>query len=80
MQSTPSTRRQHRSRAPRLPADERRNQIVDVAVQVFARHGYAATGTADIAEAAGIGEPTIYRYFESKRDLYLAACAGPVRK
>lgn len=61
------------SRAPRLPAEERRTQILDVAIQVFARHGYAATGTADIAASAGIGEPTIYRYFDSKQDLYLAA-------
>lgn len=62
-----------RSRAPRLPAEERRNQILDVAIQVFARNGYAATGTADIATAAGVGEPTIYRYFDSKQDLYLEA-------
>jgi len=62
-----------RSRAPRLPAEERRIQILDVAIQEFARDGYAATGTAGIATAAGIGEPTIYRYFDSKQDLYLAA-------
>lgn len=62
-----------RSRAPRLPAEERRIQILDVAIQEFARDGYTSTGTADIAAAAGIGEPTIYRYFESKQDLYLAA-------
>ena len=61
------------SRAPRLPAEERRIQILDVAIQEFARDGYASTGTADIAAAAGIGEPTIYRYFDSKQDLYLAA-------
>jgi AcrR family transcriptional regulator len=62
-----------RSRAPRLPSEERRNQILDVAVELFSRDGYAGTGTADIAAAAGIGEPTIYRYFESKQELYLAA-------
>lgn len=60
-------------RAPRLPAKERRAQILDAALGVFARNGYANTGTADIAAAAGIGEPTIYRYFASKHDLYLAA-------
>jgi AcrR family transcriptional regulator len=63
----------NRPRAQRLPAEERRLQILDVAIEVFSRDGYAATGTADIAVAAGIGEPTIYRYFESKQDLYLAA-------
>ena len=62
-----------RPRARRLSAEERRRQILDAAIAVFARSGYRAAGTADIAAAAGIGEPTIYRYFENKRDLYVAA-------
>jgi AcrR family transcriptional regulator len=61
------------ARARRLPADERRRQILDAAVDVFARLGYSAAGTADIAAAAGIGEPTIYRYFTNKREVYLAS-------
>ncbi|HSP54052.1 MAG TPA: helix-turn-helix domain-containing protein, partial [Dehalococcoidia bacterium] len=60
-------------RARRLPAEERHKAILEAAVCVFAERGYAATGTADIAAAAGIGEPTIYRYFANKRELYLAA-------
>jgi AcrR family transcriptional regulator len=62
-----------RSRARRLHADERRRAILDAAVDVFARLGYESAGTSDIARAAGIGEPTIYRYFTNKRDLYLAS-------
>ena len=62
-----------RPRAKRLPAEERRQQILDAAIDVFARLGYHGGGTADIAAAAEIGEPTIYRYFESKRDLYIEA-------
>lgn len=62
-----------RVRARRLPAEERRAQILEAAVPVFARLGYSGTGTADIAAAAGIGEPTIYRYFANKRELYMAA-------
>jgi AcrR family transcriptional regulator len=62
-----------RERAKRLPAEERRRQILDAAQDVFAKRGYASTGTADIAAAAGIGEPTIYRYFANKQELYLAA-------
>jgi AcrR family transcriptional regulator len=60
-------------RARRLPAEQRRRQILEAAVAVFAERGFAGTGTADIAAAAGIGEPTIYRYFANKQDLYLAA-------
>lgn len=70
MQTTPDT---SRTRARRLPAEERRRQILDAAVGVFARLGYSGTGTADIASAAGIGEPTIYRYFTNKRELYIEA-------
>lgn len=69
----PQTKTVLKQRAPRLPATERRRQILDAAVDVFARLGFATAGTADIARAAGIGEPTIYRYFANKRDLYLAA-------
>lgn len=57
-------------RAQRLPAEERRQQILDAAITVFAERGYAGAGTADIAAAAGIGEPTIYRYFPNKIELY----------
>lgn len=70
-------------RASRLPAEERRQQILDAAITVFARNGYAGAGTADIAEAAGIGEPTIYRYFPNKVELYTATvkyCSDEIMK
>lgn len=59
-----------RQRAARLPAEERRRQILAAAVDVFAHMGYESAGTVDIARAAGIGEPTIYRYFGNKREVY----------
>src|SRR5437868_13237700 len=57
----------------RLPAAERRTAIVDAALQVFGERSYGAATTAEIARAAGISEPILYRHFASKRDLYLAA-------
>lgn len=42
-------------------------------MKAFANRGYRETGTADIAGEIGISEPTLYRYFESKRELYLEA-------
>jgi TetR/AcrR family transcriptional regulator len=60
-------------RAPRLPAPERREHILDAAIAVFARVGYREAATAAIAVALGISEPTIFRYFPTKRALYLAA-------
>jgi AcrR family transcriptional regulator len=62
-----------RVRARKQPADVRRETVLDAAMTVFARQPYRAAGTAEIAREAGIAEPTIYRHFASKRDLYLAA-------
>ncbi len=56
----------------RLPAGQRREQILDVAVQVFARRGFHGTSMNDVAEAAGVTKPVLYQHFESKQDLYLA--------
>jgi AcrR family transcriptional regulator len=62
-----------RGRARKQPAEVRREEILDAAVRVFAHSSYHVAGTADIARQAGIAEPTIYRHFGSKRELYLAA-------
>lgn len=62
-----------RPRATRRPAAERRAEIVQTAMRAFAQRGYRETGTADIAREIGVSEPTLYRYFESKRELYLEA-------
>ena len=56
----------------RLKAPQRREQLMEVATKLFARHGYEATTTAAIAEAAGITEPILYRHFKSKQELFVA--------
>ncbi len=56
----------------RLPAAARREQLLDVAETLFAQQGYAGATTAQIAKAAGVTEPIIYRHFKSKRDLFVA--------
>lgn len=62
-----------RQRARKQPAEVRREEVLDAAVRVFARESFRGAGTAEIAREAGIAEPTIYRHFASKRDLYVAA-------
>ena len=59
-------------RAQRLPAQDRRRQLLESAQEVFASQSYAKVGTADLAKAAGVSEPALYRYFSSKKDLFLA--------
>lgn len=56
----------------RLPAAQRREQLLDVAAELFATKGYAGATTAQIAKEAGVTEPIIYRHFKSKRDLFVA--------
>jgi len=60
---------QHRAR--RLPAEKRRRLIIESARDVFASQGYARVGTADLARAAGISEPALYRHFTGKKELFL---------
>jgi AcrR family transcriptional regulator len=55
----------------RLPAEKRRKQILRCAVKVFARSNYQKTRVADIAVEAGISEATIYKYFPSKKSIFL---------
>jgi AcrR family transcriptional regulator len=54
------------------PADERREQILACALEVFAHKGYHGSSIADVCARAGIGRATLYQYFEDKRDLLVA--------
>jgi len=59
-------------RARRLPAQHRRRLIIESAREVFAGQSYQKVGTADVAKAAGVSEPALYRYFSSKKELFIA--------
>ncbi|MDX6712515.1 MAG: hypothetical protein QOH96_3531 [Blastocatellia bacterium] len=64
-------------------AEERRRQIIRVAVSLFALRGFRGTTTKEIANAAGVSEAIIFRHFATKEDLYSAilddcACEGSV--
>src|SRR4051812_31039856 len=56
----------------RLSAAERREDILEAAVVVFAAHGFEGASTEDIARAAGISQPYLFRLFGTKKDLFLA--------
>lgn len=59
-------------RALRMPSEDRRRQILDTAVDLFARKGFAGTTTKEIAAAAGVNEALIFRHFANKEQLYVA--------
>ena len=63
MASAPSTRRS---------AEERRRELVEIAISHFAQHGYNGTSTDQIAREAGISQPYLFRLFGTKRELFLA--------
>src|ERR1700748_2676414 len=56
-----------------MAAADRRRHLVETAIRLFTEGSYHGTTTAEIARAAGVSEPILYRHFASKRDLYLAA-------
>ena len=58
--------------AERLTAPERREQILEAAVTVFAERGYEGASTDVIARMAGISQPYLFRLFGTKRDLIVA--------
>lgn len=66
-------------RAPKRPADERKRLILEGAEEVFGDLGFAGADTTKIARAAGVSAPALYRYFPSKKELFLATLkqAGP---
>lgn len=60
------------ARAPRLPREQRRTQVLAAALDVFATAGYHAASMDDIADHAGVSKPVLYQHFPGKLDLYLA--------
>src|SRR5919197_6216499 len=56
----------------RKSAEERREEILAVAIRHFAEGGYHGTSTEAIAREAGISQPYLFRLFRTKRELFLA--------
>lgn len=54
----------------RMPRDQRRAQLIDVAMDVFAAHGFSQTTMDEIARLAAVSKPVLYQHFENKRDLF----------
>jgi AcrR family transcriptional regulator len=64
----------------KLATEQRRGSILQAARAVFARQGYANTVVDDIATHAGIAKGTVYLYFPSKEQIYLAALLDGARQ
>jgi AcrR family transcriptional regulator len=61
----------HASSTARKTAEERREEILAVALEEFGEHGLDGTSTDTIARKAGISQPYLFRLFGTKKVLYL---------
>src|SRR3954465_10526843 len=66
--------------AERKTKEERREEILDAAMAVFAERGLHGASTEEIAKLAGISQPYVFRLFGTKKQLYLAIVARCFRK
>lgn len=76
-----STASRPRAVSGRLSAEDRKLQILHVAVNLFSQRGFGGTTTREIAQAAGVSEAMVFRHFATKQELYSAildhkACSG----
>lgn len=55
-----------------MAADERREQICQIAMRLFSERGFSGTTTKEIANSAGISEATVFKHFSNKDELYTA--------
>jgi TetR/AcrR family transcriptional regulator len=64
----------------RMPSGERKEQLIAVAMKLFARKGFRGTTTKEIAKAAGVNQAILFRHFASKDELYTAILDHKSRK
>jgi AcrR family transcriptional regulator len=57
----------------RKTAGERRQDVLDAALEVFAEHGLSGASTDEIARKAGISQPYLFRLFGTKKELFIAS-------
>ena len=70
MNSNQETKKRDNQR--KKTVEQRRQDILEAALKIFAQKGYNGSTTAEIACAAGVAEGTIFRHFTTKKDLLIA--------
>jgi len=64
----------------RKSADERREAVLEAALEEFAAHGLSGASTEAIAAKAGISQPYVFRLFGTKKDLFKAVVSRCFRE
>jgi len=65
---------------PKLDPSLRRREILENAIELFAQSGYTGTDVQAVALSLGIAKGTVYLYFSSKRELFLAAVEYAIKR
>jgi len=84
--SSAATRKARGSKAPSAgsrslsTAEERREELIDAAIPVFAEKGYHAAPTTEIAKRAGISQAYLFRLFPTKEELFVAVVEKSCRR
>jgi AcrR family transcriptional regulator len=68
------------NRTTRPTREERREHIIDAAIELFSTSGFAGTTTRRLAEAVGISEAALYLHFDTKEELYQAIIRRKARE
>jgi len=69
----PKPKKAARRRGPNVAGDRARDNLLATAISMFARHGYAGVSTRELTTQAGVNQASIYYYFRTKREIYVAA-------
>jgi TetR/AcrR family fatty acid metabolism transcriptional regulator len=64
----------------RKPEGDKRRQILEAAIAVFAKKGYFSARVSDIAGSAGVADGTIYLYFKNKEDIVVSLFADVLER
>lgn len=63
-----------------MAKEDRKQQIIEAAVAVFAKQGYYKTTTAHIAQAVGVTQPYVFHFFKTKEELFIAVLQQSVQR
>ncbi|WP_433944571.1 TetR/AcrR family transcriptional regulator [Paenibacillus sp. SN-8-1] len=63
-----------------MAKEDRKQQILETAINVFAEQGYYKTTTAQIAQVVGITQPYVFHFFKTKEDLFIAVLQQSVQR
>ena len=67
-------------KSKRLPAEKRKKMILRAAIDVFSESNYRVAKVTDIAARAGVTDPMIYKFYQSKKELFVEVLAITTRK